>query len=63
MDRVVQKVAAILEMQPAEVCKPGNQPQRVKARSLVCYWAVWIFPEKVDTVKRKVSPAVFHTQK
>ncbi len=23
-----------------EVIKPGKQPQRVKARSLVCYWAV-----------------------
>ncbi len=27
-------------MAPAEVRKPGNQPLRVKARSLVCYWAV-----------------------
>ncbi|MDD2390546.1 MAG: hypothetical protein PHP23_12550 [Desulfobacterales bacterium] len=27
-------------MEPAEVRKPENQPLRVKARSLVCYWAV-----------------------
>jgi len=24
---------------------------------------MWIFPKKVDTVKRKVPPSVFHTQK
>ena len=27
-------------MEPAEVRKPGNQPLRVKTRSLVCYRAV-----------------------
>jgi len=37
---VVEKVAKVFEMEPAEVRKPGNQPLRVKARSLVCYWAV-----------------------
>ena len=40
IDRVVEKVAKVFEMEPAEVRKPGNQPLRVKARSLVCYWAV-----------------------
>ncbi len=40
IDRVVEKVAKIFDMEPAEVRKPGNQPLRVKARSLVCYWAV-----------------------
>ena len=32
----------------------------IKPRSLL---QVWIFPKKVDTVKRKVSPSAFHTQK
>jgi hypothetical protein len=40
IDRVVEKVAEIFGMEPAVVLKPGNQPQWVKARSLVCYWAV-----------------------
>jgi hypothetical protein len=40
MDRVVEKVAEVFEIDPEEILKPGNQPLRVKARSLVCYWAV-----------------------
>jgi len=40
LDRVVEKVAEVFEMELGEVRKPGNQPLRVKARSLVCYWAV-----------------------
>ena len=40
IDRVVKKVAEIFDMAPEQICKPGNQPLRVKARSLVCYWAV-----------------------
>ena len=23
-----------------EICKPGNQPLKVRARSIVCFWAV-----------------------
>ena len=40
IDRVVKKVAAVFEIELEEIWKPGNQPLRVKARSLVCYWAV-----------------------
>jgi hypothetical protein len=40
IDRVVTKVSEVLQIEPAQVWKPGNQPLRVKARSLVCYWAV-----------------------
>ena len=40
IDRVVEKIAEIFGMEPSEVLKPGNKAQRVKARSLVCYWAV-----------------------
>jgi putative transposase len=36
----VGKVARIFEIDPEMIFKPGNQPLRVKARSLVCYWAV-----------------------
>ena len=40
MDRVVEKAAKIFEMVPEEIRQLGNQPLRVKAKSLVCYWAV-----------------------
>jgi REP element-mobilizing transposase RayT len=40
IERVVGKVAEILEIEPEDVWKPGNQPLRVRARSLTCYWAV-----------------------
>jgi len=40
IDQVVQKVAEVFEMEPEQIWKAGNQPLRVKARSLVCYWAV-----------------------
>ena len=40
IDRVVHKVAEVFEIEPEQIWKPGNQPLRVKARSLVCYWAV-----------------------
>ena len=40
IDRVVKKVSEVFDMEPEQIWKPGNQPLRVKARSLVCYWAV-----------------------
>ena len=33
-------MAEVFEIEPEEIWKPGNQPLRVRARSLVCYWAV-----------------------
>jgi hypothetical protein len=33
-------VAEVSEIEPDQIWKPSNQPLRVKARSLVCYWAV-----------------------
>jgi putative transposase len=40
IDHVVQKVAGIFEIAPAQIWQRSNLPLRVKARSLVCYWAV-----------------------
>ena len=40
MYRIVDTVADALKIEPAEIWKLGNQPLRVKARSVVCYWAV-----------------------
>jgi hypothetical protein len=33
-------VARIFELKPKEVLSNVKQPRRVKARSLLCYWAV-----------------------
>jgi REP element-mobilizing transposase RayT len=40
IDRVVERVAEVLDMDREQILERGNQPLRVKARSLVCYWAV-----------------------
>jgi putative transposase len=36
----VEKVGEIFQMHPKEILTGGKQPQRVQARSLLCYWAV-----------------------
>ena len=38
--KVVSRAGELSGMNAEEVIKPGKQPQRAKARSLVCYWAV-----------------------
>jgi hypothetical protein len=40
LDRVAKRVATILEIKPAQVWAAGKHPLTVKARSLLCYWAV-----------------------
>ncbi len=39
-DKVVDRVAKLFKMSPEEILSPGKQPERVRARCLVCYWAV-----------------------
>jgi len=34
------KVSKIYSIEPNEILNPGKQPERVKARSLLCFWAV-----------------------
>jgi putative transposase len=38
-DAVVDRVAAVLGIDQADVLSSGRQPHRVKARSLLCFWA------------------------
>ena len=38
--RGIERVAKLYKMRPEEILSPGKQPERVRARSLVCYWAV-----------------------
>jgi putative transposase len=38
-DGIVQRVAHVLKIRPADVLKKGKEPQTVKARNVLCYWA------------------------
>jgi putative transposase len=38
-DKIVQRVAELLDMPKAEVVSAGKRRSVVKARSIVCYWA------------------------
>jgi len=38
--KVVSRAGELIGLNVEEVIKPGKHPQRVQARSLVCYWAV-----------------------
>jgi putative transposase len=39
IDKVVDRVATLFLLRPDELLSSSKQPQRVKARSLLCYWA------------------------
>lgn len=39
LNRIAGRVAEVLEMNPDEVFSKGRQDRKVKARSLLCYWA------------------------
>ncbi len=40
LSHVLLAVAELLEVKAEEITKPGKERQRVRARSLLCYWAV-----------------------
>ena len=40
LDKVAERVAMTLELKPEQVWAAGKHPLTVKARSLLCYWAV-----------------------
>ena len=40
IDKLADRVAEIFAIKPDEIFQPGKQPVKVKARSLLCYWAV-----------------------
>ena len=39
MDRIAERVSEVLEMDVHEVFLKGRQDRKVKARSLLCFWA------------------------
>lgn len=40
LGKIVERVGELFAMPPRDILQAGKQPQRVRARSLVCYWAV-----------------------
>ncbi len=40
VDKIIERVADLFDIEPQEILQTGKQPLRVQARSLVCYWAV-----------------------
>jgi len=40
LDRIAERVAEIYGMETREIMSRGKQPRKVKARSLLCFWAV-----------------------
>ncbi len=39
LDRIAERVAEVFSMEPDEVFSKGRQDRKVKARSLLCFWA------------------------
>jgi len=39
LEKVIERVSRLLNIEPKEIMKSGKYPQVVVARSLVCYWA------------------------
>ena len=39
LDRIAENVSEVLGMKPDEVISKGRQDKKVKARSLLCFWA------------------------
>ena len=39
-NQLIEIVARVMDVEPWQVCAAGKQRDRVRARSLFCYWAV-----------------------
>ena len=40
IDKIASKISDLMQIKPSEIWAPGKERKRVKARSLLCYWAV-----------------------
>ncbi len=54
-DKVVKKVAEVLNVKPSEVLAPGKERSRVQARSLLCYWAARELAISMAELSRKLN--------
>jgi putative transposase len=70
LGKLVQRVAESCRIEATEVLAPGKQPYRVRARSLLCYWAVrglgmssTVLADKLGMTQPGVSRAVQRGEK
>ena len=40
LDKIASKVSDLMQLKPSEIWAPGKERKRVKARILLCYWAI-----------------------
>ena len=69
-DWLVGRVALLMNIEPGEIVSAGKYPQRVKARSLLCYWGARelgmttvALAAKVNLAQPTVSQAISRGQK
>jgi len=55
LDKLIRRVAELCDIEPRDLMAPGKQPQRVRARSLLCYWAVKELGISGTTVAKKLG--------
>jgi chromosomal replication initiation ATPase DnaA len=59
LEKIAERVAKIYGIEAGEVLAKGRQPQRVNARSLLCFWAVREMGNSLSSVaiRLRMSPA------
>jgi len=57
-NRIVLRVAEIQGVHPDEILSKGKQPKKVKARSLLCYWAVGEVGMSLTDVAKRLGMTV-----
>ena len=40
LDKIVERISALMNLEPSEIRAEGKERRRVAARSLLCFWAV-----------------------
>ena len=69
-DWLVERVALLMNLEPGDILSGGKYPQRVKARSLLCYWGARelgmttvALAKKIKLAQPTVSQAISRGQK
>ncbi len=69
-DWLVERVALLMNLEPGDILSGGKYPQRVKARSLLCYWGARelgmttvALAKKINLAQPTVSQAISRGQK
>ena len=53
LEQVAERVAKLMNLDTSELFKPGKEKQRVKARSVLCYWAAREFDIRMAELYRR----------